>query len=1289
MGKYMKHPIYSFLILFIFVFSARSQYFPEKLFTVDDGLPQSIITTIVKDAYGYLWIGTNEGMARFNGKNFKNYTQSNGYPFHLISGIVEKEPGVLWVSDYGFGLFELKNNSARHIVFDPALKDFHVNFLTKEKDGRILLGSDPGGLYIFKNGLLIKHYSDASEIPGGILCASVTADGAIWIGTFSNGAVLLKDGKVIRTLTKKDGLPSAEVRSILPRKNGTVWFGTGNGLYILNDSRTAERFNNKYPNSQIMSVYAADSVNIYLNISSQMGGVVHFKGNALADEIEVDKSIYTKCTYMDESGIIFIGTYDGLLMLPDRHFVNYDMRSGLKDVYIRAIAKDAQGRLWAGTKNDGVFYLKNDRFHPFPLRRFDERFQSPNAFFFENNQFWIGTRRGLLILENNKPLQNAVTQVCDSLEIRKILKIDSAVYVVTRKKLFKYREGKVTDLTFNFSDSVNSIWGVEKDKYGTLWAATNGWGIWRLKDTVWVSFKSAENPKYLYGVRKVPSGDLLFPGSVGAFLLKDSALINLYPDKGNVWDAISTRKNDYWFGTSRGLVHKFDQNVEYYSRKNGYASTEFNIGSFLIDADQSLWFGGVTGLMHYTGGHNHRAETMPLVINSLQAGDSIFFFPTRRQKEIHLRTKNININYNLVSFKMPSEIRYRIFLEGFDADTSDFTSETHINYTNLNAGAYTFHVFAYFGGDTKYYKTKAFSFEIASAWWETWWAIGVYAFLLLLFVYLFTHGREKYLIRKNALLEQKIEERMTELRASNQRLLTEIKERSRAEHALGEEKEQLAVTLASITDGVIRLDEAGHVVLMNAVAQQMCGLLQNEAKGRALSEILHIKSEKDGASIELNVKNIKFSEKNSIYSQYALLKNNRNEKPIHIYLSVAVIYGETQQRLGYVCVFRDITFEKQAEEEAIKTQKLESIGLLAGGIAHDFNNILSGILGNAQLARMIYEKKKSIEKYLTGIEEATQSAAMLTQQLLTFSKGGEPVKKLIDLKEILEEAVPFALRGSNVKSVFFIENELWAVNADRGQINQVINNLTINADHAMPGGGRLRIEARNVRIGEEITIAGLKPGNYIEIRFTDQGIGISEENLGRIFDPYFTTKQKGSGLGLASSYSIIDKHNGLITVQSVLGEGTTFTIYLPAQEGSLHSKKLKSEKIKAGSGSILVMDDEAYIRSMMEDMLTMLGYRPDVAADGEEAIRMYRAALKKGNPYRAVIMDLTIPGDIGGKEAIKKLIKIDPDVKSIVSSGYSADSIMANYGDFGFNGILQKPFKIEEISAMLEEVLTD
>ena len=338
------------------------------------------------------------------------------------------------------------------------------------------------------------------------------------------------------------------------------------------------------------------------------------------------------------------------------------------------------------------------------------------------------------------------------------------------------------------------------------------------------------------------------------------------------------------------------------------------------------------------------------------------------------------------------------------------------------------------------------------------------------------------------------------------------------------------------------------------------------------------------------------------------------------------------------------------EEEMQKVQKLESIGLLAGEIAHDFNNLLTGIIGNLSLAELYAKPEDKIFQLLKKAQKASQNATNLTQQLLTFSKGGAPIKEISSLSELIIDTVDFSLRGSNIKCEYLLPDNLWLVEIDRGQISQVLNNLVINANQAMPEGGSIKISAENVAVDEHDGLP-IKKGNFVKISIKDQGIGIPDEYLHKIFDPYFTTKQEGSGLGLATCHSIIKKHGGHITVESALGVGTTFSIYLPTSgKESFSVKNIVEDALCFGKGKILLMDDEQDVLDTAEEMLIHLGYQVEIAKNSTEALKLYNHSKKSGEPFEAVILDLTIPGDAGGKEAVQRLLEIDPLVKTIVSS---------------------------------------
>ncbi|MCF6246602.1 MAG: PAS domain S-box protein [Desulfobacula sp.] len=387
----------------------------------------------------------------------------------------------------------------------------------------------------------------------------------------------------------------------------------------------------------------------------------------------------------------------------------------------------------------------------------------------------------------------------------------------------------------------------------------------------------------------------------------------------------------------------------------------------------------------------------------------------------------------------------------------------------------------------------------------------------------------------------------------------------------------------------------------------------------------------------------------------------------------------------------DMTSKKTIEEEIQKNEKLKSIGALAGGIAHHFNNIMTGLFGNISLAKMELSAQNPAIPYLVNAEECMQEGIALTKQLLTFAKGGDPIKENIKISGILKDAALFSLSGSNIRLKFTFEKELWQIKADKSQISQVISNIVMNARQAMASGGELSIHIEKSDFLKD-NLLTISKDQYLKIIISDNGSGMHQKDLERIFDPYFTTRKDGSGMGLSICYSIIKKHDGHIFVTSQVGTGTTITIYLPAlttqtvKETSMQISE--SETAFDGKHKILVMDDEEHIRILLKKMLEKFEYHVELAKDGEDAIQLYKALVEKNQTPDLVIMDLTIPGGMGGKEAAKKLLEFDPGAKIVVSSGYSTDPIMANFKAFGLKGIIPKPYRMEELKTSVKEILS-
>jgi PAS domain S-box-containing protein len=401
------------------------------------------------------------------------------------------------------------------------------------------------------------------------------------------------------------------------------------------------------------------------------------------------------------------------------------------------------------------------------------------------------------------------------------------------------------------------------------------------------------------------------------------------------------------------------------------------------------------------------------------------------------------------------------------------------------------------------------------------------------------------------------------------------------------------------------------------------------------------------------------------------------------------VYGLNEQFLGTRGSNRDITDRILMEEKRLVMSKLESTGILAGGIAHDFNNLLAAMVENLEMARMLAVPRGEIDEHLAAAEKAVWDARSLTQELITLAKGGAPVRKTISLSELLEEQVAFTLRGSSVISEMSLPSDLWRVEADSGQIGQVIRNLVLNAREAMPAGGMVRVTAENQVFKGETGIS-LPDGNFVTVSIADQGGGIAEEILPKIFDPYFSTKQrgeqKGMGLGLTICQSIILKHGGMISVSSKAGIGTTFSIDLPASDKLVQIEKRKAPAVQSDGGRILLMDDEEGLRKLYAAALKKSGYDVSLADNGEAATDLYKEAMAQGRPFDAVILDLTVRGGIGGLDAMKSLLAVDPDVRAVISSGYADDPAMMDHERYGFKGALAKPFGIAELREVLSRV---
>lgn len=509
-------------------------------------------------------------------------------------------------------------------------------------------------------------------------------------------------------------------------------------------------------------------------------------------------------------------------------------------------------------------------------------------------------------------------------------------------------------------------------------------------------------------------------------------------------------------------------------------------------------------------------------------------------------------------------------------------------------------------------------------------------------------------------------------------------ERKRAEEALRDNEERYRAIAENAYDLIFETELDGTVLYLSPSCEEVLGYHLDHVTQHNFFELVH----PDERALLMS----KYDRQIRLLEKWQMVCRLRHQSGEWRWFESHITpFRTTHGEIVAVMVSRDITERRRIEEERLRATKLESVGILAGGIAHDFNNILTAVFANIGLAKMLCDKPQghasaTIGDRLAAAEKACLRARDLTKQLLTFAKGGTPVKNPASIARFIKETAEFALRGSNVRCDLHLPEELWPVEVDEGQMSQVIHNLILNADHAMPDGGIIRIEASNMMLEAGSTLP-LKPGPYVSVTIADQGVGIPPENLPKIFDPYFTTKQKGSGLGLATTYSIIHRHDGHISAESEVGVGTSFTIHLPASPDEKPLVQAEEQIVLKGTGKLLVMEDEEDIRDILAEMLRHLGYEADFASNGTEAVELFRNAVKANAPYTATIMDLTIPGGIGGREAIRQLQEIDPSVVALVSSGYSNDPIMSNPDLYGFKGMVIKPYNLADLGKALSRVL--
>jgi PAS domain S-box-containing protein len=929
----------------------------------------------------------------------------------------------------------------------------------------------------------------------------------------------------------------------------------------------------------------------------------------------------------DRRGRIILGHEGGLTILdPEPRTLAFDLEPGDK-CRVMGLAEDDRGNLWVATDGQGL-----GRIDPAGSIRWFGLGQGLHHRVFSvhvdrQGRLWAGTVVGF-----NRMQGDAFTEVPLPLDddnyppfVRRIFEAsDGSLYLATgRNGVYRLDGGRITQWRGDDLVTGNSTFGFYESPEGEIWVGA-GSGLFVLQ------------------------GDRLEPTSSPRPVISRP-----------VYSLAKDHRGKVWFGTDDGVFIWDGQVLKHYSVGEGLIGPEINRAGFLADSMGRFWVGTDRGVSFYRA----EADLPPLTgprLEILELEVDGRSYPVTAPIKLRGSPQSLYVRFRVSSFIDEKGLGCRTWLENFEPGWSEYSSRplAQVRYNNLPAGTYHFHVQARNPTGLESQVVSAPPITVKQTLWKSWWFLLLGVILVTVLGYfLISFWEGKRYARR---LEEEVAQRTTDLESS--------------ERAVRAESQRLAATLNSILDGVLALDVDDRVLLCNPAAESILDRPADQLVGRPLNEVLPLESRVGTDSDE---------------DQWEWNCRDRvgcpNRGTICLEVSSSPLTDSGGRRTGSVVAFSDITDRLRMERELVRAQKLESLGLLAGGIAHDFNNLLTIMLGNIDLVESAAGLEDIDRESLMLAKQASSRARTLTEQLLTFARGGAPRQQTTPLQELIEQSVALSFSGLNVTCSVEVPEDLWRVHVDPGQINQVLNNLLINAAQAMPDGGQVVLRARNLSQTPDFLAAG----QWVRIEVADRGPGIPEANLSRIFDPYFTTKREGTGLGLATSFSIISRHGGRITVDSREGRGTTFSVFLPRSLGEPAAMEDAPAIAPQSGGRVLVLEDEEGIHRILKRYLASLEMQAVFTTDGQKTVAEYTRAFEAGNPYAVVLTDLTIPDGMGGRETLERLLAVDPQVRAVVVSGYSHEDVMANYRQYGFRAALGKPFRFEDLARVLAEVLDE
>lgn len=1240
----------------------RAQVFNVRQYTESDGLPSSEVRGVVQAADGQMWFSTRNGIARYDGKSWKIFGANDGLPDSNQHFLALDHRERVWSVSHGpIVKVAVFDNGFWRAFPDRLNTRTALCLLTLETDSLAALIGHTGGLTLFQDGVPDAIHFEGNEQPQ--VFSLERFDDKIFAAT-SRGLFsvdLSREPKVQRV----EGTPSIPMRGLAHDAARDQLWTVGRDWIGVYDGRKLTRMEAKYDDSGSGKLGFVAPARIGPNgdlfFGSPTGlfcyrvgeGIMRIgSANGLIGEGAYD-------LFMDREGLLWIVGARGISKIVTFAFANYGRNEGLLADEVSAILHRSDGTTVLG--HHGGLTIMDGK--PSRKVRLGSSLQTRVLDLAEDtagNTWAAGMESGLYCIDpKGKQTQHFPLQPGWDYVSSVLVDPQGEIWITTRAGVLR-QEGDSFVPHFPDPNMLvdNSLRRLFLDPQGAIHVATIAGGMWKkLGTSQWRNWTGGNGSalRSVYAFLDRGDGKPLIGTLDGLCALEGEKIVKLAKPRIDrpVYFIVEDHQDRLWMGTDNGVFRWDGTNMEQYTVEHGLVGRETNRAAGSIDAQGRLWIGTTKGLsVYYPRLDAHPSPPPEVQIIRISSGEHSQ--DAGDEFDVPHQLNAVTIDYRVVSFVDEREIQIRTWLEGLEPDwqSAKRTFDWKIQYNFLPPGNYRLHIQAANANGRWSDIVTSNSIRIRPPFWNTRWFYS----LVLVFVGsigYFSHrlvNQRRYLKR----LERDFVARLNELQQSESRF---------------------GVTLASIADGVITTGLNGQILYVNPAAKQLMGRSTSDPQPRWLNELLPALgcSNQDRRELLLNIM--------AGTTWNSTLKFEKSSRTQLVEAGTAPLRNAEQDLLGAVVVLRDVTEKVRLQNEVDQSQRLASLGTLAGGIAHDFNNLLAVVKWN--LSSLPHQPEATAgQGAIELIDDAVTQATSLTEQILTFAKGGSPQMQTSHLNSVVLNSISLATNNAEIRFDVDLADDLWPADFDTVQINQVLNNIFNNAIQAMPSGGLIRVRAIN-RF-DPITTAN----RVVEIEVQDEGVGIPADQIQRVFEPYYSTKPTGYGIGLATCYSIVQKHHGRLTVESEVGQGSTVRIQLPAS--SKFPQVLTAEpetRLESNSAKrILVIDDDALIRKSLTAILQTVDFEVVSAEDGPEAIEIYRQQYLGRRRFHAVLIDLTMPGGIDGCETLNRLREIDPDVRGIVISGYSDDQVLSNYREHGFVDRLQKPCSLDELLEKLNKL---